>query len=1127
MPPGYRHLTSVLAAALALTGSGVFAADSSAGLELFEKEIRPLLLDKCIDCHGEKKQKGGLRLDSRQGWLTGGDSGPAIVPGKPEESNLFKAVEYEARDFKMPPKGKLPSQSIDAVARWIRLGASDPRTAAKEVAAGPTSPSVAEGRSFWSFQPIRKPPMPKPKDGKWSATDIDRFVLRKIEEAGLKPAGDADGDTMIRRLYFDLIGLPPTPEQIAAAGGRKLSHHDVESLVDELLASRHFGERWGRHWLDVVRFAESSGGGRTLLMPDAWRYRDYVIDAFNADMPYDRFVREQIAGDLMSSADWQEKGRQITATAFLVLGPANYELQDKDILEMDIVDEQLDTLGKAFMGMTIGCARCHDHKFDPIPVNDYYGMAGIFKSTRSVVHNNVSKWWETGLPLPPEQEESYVTVTNKVAALNADLAALKLELKEAGGTAEPRKPVRRRNSVAAASLPGIVVDDVDAKREGMWVESTSIGPYVGSRYLHDANQDKGAKSVTFAPKLPKAGRYEVQIANTPANNRSSNTPVTVHHAGGRTTVRVNQKVRSPIEGYRTSVGVFEFDPAKKNSVVISTEDTDNVVIADAVIFIPTEINPIDLIVKVPELPTPDQVDIPEMIQYIVPDKSKLAGIVVDNTEAELVGEWGHSVHTPPFVGAGYIHDAKEGKGLKSATFTPDIPKAGTYEVRISHNTNVRRSTNAPITIRHAGGVAKLRINEGEHAPINKLFRPLGTYRFGQGRNGSVTVSTEGTEGKYVIVDSVQFIRQTTEEDKAAEREKQRLEKRRARLQKEIKELEAAVKLAEADRPKRATAMSVMDEEADNLGDIPIAIRGVVANQGPIVPRSVMQVATLGAPPKISGEQSGRLEFAQWLTAREHPLTARVMVNRIWYWLFGQGLVRTVDNFGATGSEPTHPELLDHLAAKFVADGWSVKKLVRELVLSRSYRLASTQNKAGQKADPDNLLWWHMKRKRLDAESIRDALLLVGGTLDLKAGGPNIKKGTKSEYGYVFDGPRRSVYLPVFRNALPEIFETFDFADPNIQIGSRSSSTIAPQALLMMNSPFVYRQSAVAAKALLGQGELTTRERIDRVYFQVVGRRPSGGEMRLALRFVGDSNAAEHWQMLFQTLFQSIDFRYLK
>lgn len=1105
-----------LSLATALIGSalGPYAADSSAGLELFEKEIRPLLLAKCIDCHGPDKQKGGLRLDSKQGWMSGGDSGPAIVPGDPEKSILFKAVEYEGRDFKMPPKGKLPHNAIQAFGEWIKLGAPDPREAIAEVTKKRMSPTVEEGRSFWSFQPVRKPMVPQPKNGNWSNTDIDRYVLQRLEAAGLKPAQDAADTTIIRRLYFDLLGLPPTPEQIEDGLGKK-----PEDLVDELLASKHFGERWGRHWLDVVRFAESSGGGRTLLMPDAWRFRDYVIDAFNADMPYDQFVREQLAGDLLEAKDFREKGRQLTATGFLVLGPHNYELQDKDVLEMDIVDEQLDTLGKTFMGMTVGCARCHDHKFDPIRTEDYYGMAGIFKSTRFISHGNVSKWWESNLPLAPNQEAKAVATETKLASLNTELANQQAALKDLG-SAKVRRKRSPKALAAIESLPGIVVDNTQAKFEGDWVGSTSIKNYVGENYAHDGNTDKAAKSATFSPTLPRAGRYEVQISSAPANNRSGTTPVTIHHNGGTTKVIVNQKRPGPIGG-RDSLGVFEFDPAREPKAVISTEDTDGVVIADAILFIPQDKA---LLAGNFALPKPEDVDIPENIQFIVPDKSKLEGIVIDDTEAKLVGEWKHSVHTPPFVGASYIHDSKEGKGEKSATFTPNLPEAGTYEVRISHNTNIRRSTNAPVTIRHADGVAKLRINEGEEAPIKKLFRSVGTYRFEEGRAGSVTISSEGTDGKYVIVDSVQFIRVQTAEEKRADATHER---EVARLNQTIKDLQEQIRTVQKEGPSRVKVMSVQDEEPDKLGDIHVAIRGVTSNKGKITPRSVMQVATLGEMPQIPEQQSGRLEFSRWLSAPEHPLTARVMANRVWYWLFGRGIVSTVDNFGATGSEPSHPELLDYLAARLVTEGWSVKRLVREIVLSRAYRLDSSPPAKSKKLDPDNRLLSHVNRKRLDAEGIRDALLMLSGKLDLELGGSNIKKGTKIEYGYQFTSTRRSVYVPIFRNTLPEMFSTFDFADPNIQIGSRSSSTIAPQALLLLNSPFVIEQSKEAAQILLQRSELTTDERVERAYLQVVGRKPSARETRLAADFVGDSDEPGRWQLLYQTLIQSIDFRYLR
>jgi len=322
-------------------------------------------------------------------------------------------------------------------------------------------------------------------------------------------------------------------------------------------------------------------------------------------------------------------------------------------------------------------------------------------------------------------------------------------------------------------------------------------------------------------------------------------------------------------------------------------------------------------------------------------------------------------------------------------------------------------------------------------------------------------------------------------------------------------------------------MSVAEQEPDKIGDIHIAIRGVTANKGRLTPRSVLRVATLGEMPKMPADHSGRLELAQWLTSPEHPLFARVMVNRIWYWLFGQGIVRTVDNFGSTGSPPSHPELLDFLATRFIEQGWSVKRLVREIVLSRVYRLDSQPSAQALRVDPDNRLLSHVRRRRLDAESIRDALLRISGRLDLRLGGPNIKPGTKIEYGYQFTSTRRSVYVPVFRNTLPELFATFDFADPNLPIGSRTSSAIAPQALLLMNNPFVIEQSRAAAGALLRRSELTRAERIRVAWLQVIGRAPSPRELELGLDFVGRSDSPDRWQLLYQTLFQSIDFRYLR
>jgi hypothetical protein len=386
-------------------------------IAFFERKIRPVLVEHCLTCHSQQadadgKLKGGLRLDSLAGWKAGGDSGPAIVPGKPGESQLLSALRYEA--YEMPPKGKLPDAVIADFEKWIADGAVDPRQGGD---AGPDSAAargarktidIEAGRKHWAYQPPRLPELPAVKEPLAAAGRIDRHILARLDEANLAPAVPADRATLARRVYFELTGLPPSPEEVNAFVA-DASPDAYERLVDRLLASPRFGERWGRHWLDVARFAESLTL-RGFILKDAWRYRDYVIEAFNDDLPYDQFVREQIAGDLLAreadvhTANVAERRRQIVATGLLALGNTNLEEQDKKQLDMDVVDEQLDVIGKAFLAQTISCARCHDHKFDPIPTRDYYALAGILRGSKMLEHANVSQWMEVPLPLAPAEQ---------------------------------------------------------------------------------------------------------------------------------------------------------------------------------------------------------------------------------------------------------------------------------------------------------------------------------------------------------------------------------------------------------------------------------------------------------------------------------------------------------------------------------------------------------------------------------------------------------------------------------------------------------------------------------------------------------------------------------------------------
>jgi hypothetical protein len=898
-----------------------------AGAEFFEKKIRPVLAQHCNSCHSAEatkagKLKGGLELDSRAALLKGGDSGPALVPGKPAESLLLKTLQYDG-DVQMPPKGKLPQAVIDDFEKWIKMGAPDPRS---DAAVGPrkqTGLTIEEGRKFWAYKLPQPPAVPN------GANPIDSLVSAKLTTKGLKPAPEADRATLVRRLYYDLVGVPPSPEVVDAFVQDKAADA-YEKLVDQLLASPQFGERWGRHWLDIARYAESVTL-RGLVFKEAWRYRDYVIDAFNADVPFDRFVKEQLAGDLLPAATPDDRKRQLIATTFLQLGNTNLEEQDKKQLRMDVVDEQLDVITKGFLGQTVTCARCHDHKFDPIPTKDYYALAGILRNVKAMEHSNVSKWVEVPLPADPETEAALKKHDAAVAALQSQIA----QAKKVTGPAKSATGV-----IAVKDVPGIVVDDAQAKKVGEWTHSTHSGTYIGVGYVHDANAGKGEKTLTFQPEQVPPGRYEVRLAYSPGDSRASGVVAHVHSADGETEVKVDMKKNPPIDARFVSLGEFRFEKGGQAYVILSNEDTKGHVTADAVVFLPL--------------------------------------------------------------------DKKE-------------------------------QGNAPAKTADA-----------------------------------------------------------------------------------VKAMEAELKKLIDNGPKRDYVMSVVEEKI--IEDTKVHVRGNVHNLGAAAPRGFLTVAVHGTPPSVPKTQSGRAELAAWIASADNPLTARVMANRVWYWLTGDGIVRTVDNFGTTGELPSNPELLDHLALSFQKD-WSVKKLVRGVVLSRTYRQSSTADAAAVAADPENRLFGRANRRRLEAESIRDTVLSVSGQLDPARGGSTFGN-VAADYGYKADSNRRSVYLPAFRNAMPEMLEVFDAADPSTTTGKRNSGTVAPQALFMMNHPFVLAQSKHAAARLLAEKHADDTARVTRAYRLTLGREPTSGEREIAQRYLKGKADKDAWAAVFHALFASAEFRYV-
>jgi len=761
----------------------------------FESQIRPLLLERCAGCHGGEQQRGGLRLDTHGALLKGGGKGPAVLPGNTEESLLLRAVRAEEGIARMPPSGKLTAAEIAALERWVKLGAPWP--------AAPAKGAAGAGARHWAFQPVKPGQPPAVKDRAWVKSPVDAFILARLEAKGLKPAPPADRRTLIRRATFDLTGLPPTPEEVEAFVADR-SPDAFAKVVDRLLASPHYGEKWGRHWLDVARYADTNGMDENVHYGNAWRYRDYVVASFNRDKPYPQFLLEQVAGDLLPPApEGPARNEQLIATGFIAIGPKLISEVDDRKMEMDMVDEQVDTLGRATLGMTFGCARCHDHKFDPVSTEDYYGLAGVFKGTKTIqVTAKPRMWWEYPLPTDDPKVLDYEKRTGEIKQRIADIQSA----------------------------------------------------------------------------ISRRGRREMARA------------------------------------------------------------------------------------------TPEEVE----------EQRKLAA--------------------------------------------------------------------------------------------------------------------------------------------------------------QLKELEK-------DAPQRPAAMGVTEGKAT---DLPVHIRGSFLALGEVVPRRVPTVLAVGGQPHFTEEQSGRLEVARWLTAPQNPLTYRVIVNRVWRWHFGQGLVRTVDNFGILGEKPSHPELLDWLAERFRQDGGSFKKLHRLLMLSSTYQMSAAPNPAALKVDPENRLRWRADVRRLQVEEIRDSLLAVSGTLDRTMGGSILPLKNRE---YVFDhtskdntrydSKRRSLYIPVVRNNLYDVFQLFDFGDAQVPEGDRPATIVAPQALFMLNSDLVADAAAALAESLLARSDVSDDARLAAAHARLYGRPITPQETTRLRRLLGDAQQAQPqqadphkrarqaWTTLCHTLLAANEFIYLR
>ena len=910
-------------------------------VEFFERRIRPQLVEHCQSCHAaDTEREGGLLLDSRAGWQTGGDSGAAIVPGDAEASRLYRVIAGTDAELEMPPDGKLPPAVIADFQNWIDGGAIDPRES--QGPAQPAKPSAAidwaTARQHWAYRPVVASPVPTCDVGQpyaqWPRGPIDAFILRDLLRHGMAPNPPAARTTLLRRLYLDLAGLPPTPDQVREFLLADDELAAYERSVDALIASQDFAERFARHWLDVARYAESVTL-RGLVQPEAWRYRDYVIDALRQDRSWRDVLCEQIAGDQLEFDSLEQSRRAAIAVTFLCMGDMNLENQQKRELDMDFIDEQLDTLGRGMLGQTLSCARCHDHKFDPIPTNDYYALAGILHGSVGLEHANVSRWIENPLPMDPAEQAHFASLQRELDETKAELQVIKQKLAGVEATTQ--------RVIDSARLAGIVVDDAQARRVGNWMQSDHTQPYVDSGYLHDEHSGVGEKSLTFEPQALPAGRYELRIAYGAGANRSTKVPVTVFSADGETTVIVNQRTPPTIDGLWNSLGKFRFEAGGQAFVMIGNQETDGHVIGDAIQFLPLDDN----------------------------------GSVLAT------------------VGSGNSDDT-------TGTGDRDKPEPA--------------------------------------------------------------------------------------ETEAWKRSQQELTARQNALQRQLAEQPRAMGL----RPR------------DGASDLAVHIRGSIHQLGANAPRGVLRVISGDdAVLTIPEGSDGRLELARWIASDENPLTARVLVNRVWLWVMGEGLVRTPDNFGTTGQPPTHPELLDWLTDRFTREGWSIQRLVKQIVMSETYRQSSLTagvNDPRLATDPDNRWWWRSDRKPLSAESLRDSVLAISGQLDRAPGGSRIKPGTSADYGYRHEDLARSIYLPVFRNALPELLETFNYADTGSVTGRRQRTIVAQHALAILNHPWFAERAIAAAERNWREVSGDLSQRIEQAFLQTLGRPPEPLEAEAAVEF---------------------------
>ena len=1147
-------------------------------LEFFEKEVRPLLIGRCQKCHGAEQQKGSLRLDSRESVLQGGDTGPALVPGHPQQSELIQAINYDPSGYQMPPEGKLTAAEIAILTRWVELGAPWPAGTANAAARTAADWATEFGRRIehWSFQPLTHPRPPAVADSSWCRTPIDRFLLSKLEAAGLPHAREADRRTWLRRVTFDVLGLAPTPAEIEGF----LSDHEPgahERVIERLLASPHFGERWGRHWLDLVRYAESRGHEFDYDVPNPWHYRDYVIRALNDDLPYNRFVVEHIAGDLLrepsaecpvssvledraSSLNTGHATRDtsarldpltganlsIVATGFWFFGEWVHSPVDIRQDEADRFENMIDVYSKTFLGLTVACARCHDHKFDPIPQSDFYALQGYLQSSvyaqvpfETLRHNRALA--DKLQALDREAAESLLPAIADVAApaleqLDQYLLAAQDLLRESAAT-----PAAKDSSAFDERVQAVAAQrQLDVRTLSAWVEHLRLAAEDSQDPFHEW-------ALLTAGRLPNVA---AAVQRLPAFRAGSS---------DQEFERDDWFDRALDEGRLFDLPEFQSDgPAFAfreflRPVVEWTGDTS---------------------------PLPGRVEEGGFFEYR-PELGELpvaAGTMHDPGKLSELQRGGRSLRTPSFEitqdklwchirGGGDTYVVVDSHALINGPLHGSLlkkhaaPERGRDDWRwIEHDVSRYKGRRAHLEFipRHDEPFAVMHVVQADQRPpidpAHRQFAPVVTsappassealakcwqkrwaaipqaiaWFLSPARSGSAELDTTAWACRHPQLFGL---------DTPAARQ------RFASITKPLSDRRAAV-LREL-RPGSALAPVML---AGTEEDEYLFIRGNWKKRGDVVPRRFLSAFSRQPsaseelqPANVGGD---RLQLAlQMVDPQQTPIVARVVVNRIWQHYFGRGIVPTPDDFGHLGLPPSHPELLDWLASELIAHDWSLKHVHGLILRSSAYRMASSGAEGSEPrvasdplaqsgaplsnldschaADPGNSLLWRMNVKRLEGEIIRDAVLQLSGRLDDLLYGPSVPihltsflegRGRPGESGPVDGRGRRSLYLSVRRNFPEPFLQAFDFPNPHSTTGRRNVSNVPAQALSLMNNPLIIEQAAVWARRLLAATSGGSAEdRIRQIYAVAFARQPTDEELAAALAFLEEQRNELHWE----------------